>query len=81
MARVAKELMPTAERVQWASITSLPDQLTKVVQHIRRAYESFIARNPEEAAIAFKDFATAHIDVVIESMIHSNQLSNTITMA
>ena len=66
--RIAAELMPTAERVQWASITSLPDQLKKVVTHLRQGYENIINQNPEEAAQAFNDFCSAHIEVVIDSL-------------
>ncbi|MCD6586108.1 MAG: GntR family transcriptional regulator [Desulfobacteraceae bacterium] len=66
--RIAIELMPTAERVQLASITCLPDQLKTVVTHLRRAYESIIKQDPEGAAKAFKDFCTAHIEVVIDSL-------------
>ena len=70
--RIATELMPTAERVQWASITSLPDQLKIVVNHLRRGYENIINQNPEAAANAFKDFCMAHIDVVIASLNEPN---------
>ena len=66
--RIATELMPTAERVQWASINSLPDQLKKVVTHLRQGYEFIIRQQPEEAAHAFKDFCSAHIEVVINGL-------------
>lgn len=66
--RIAGELMPTAERVQLASITSLPDQLKKVVTHLRRGYESIVKQNPDAAAKAFKDFCAAHIEVVISNL-------------
>ena len=66
--RIATELMPTAERVQLASITYLPDQLKTVVTHLRQGYESIIKQNPEGAAQAFKDFCSAHIEVVIDSL-------------
>ena len=71
--RIARELMPTTERIQWASITSLPDQLKTVVSHLRRGYESIAKQNSEEAANAFKDFCTAHIEVVIESLSQSHE--------
>jgi DNA-binding GntR family transcriptional regulator len=66
--RIAAELMPTAERIQWASITSLPDQLKKVVTQLRQGYENIINQNPEEAAQAFNDFCSAHIEVVMNSL-------------
>lgn len=72
--RIASELMPTAERVQLVSITCLPDQLKTVVSHLRRGYESIIKQNPEEAAKAFKDFCTAHIEVVVDSLNQTHEL-------
>jgi DNA-binding GntR family transcriptional regulator len=71
--RIATELMPTAERVQWASINSLPDQLKKVVTHLRQGYENIINQNPEEAAQAFNDFCSAHIEVVISGLNQSHK--------
>jgi DNA-binding GntR family transcriptional regulator len=71
--RIASELMPTAERVQWASINSLPDQLKTVVTHLRTGYECIIRQQPDEAAVAFRDFAAAHIDVVIDSLNQSHK--------
>ena len=70
--RIAAELMPTAERVQWASITSMPDQLLTVVTHLRKGYDFIIRQKPDEAAAAFKDFCTAHIEVVIKSIDQSS---------
>lgn len=66
--RIAAELMPTAERVQWASITSLPDQLKTVVTHLRRGYDCIIQQQPEAAAAAFKDFCTAHVQAVMDGL-------------
>lgn len=66
--RIATELMPTAERVQYASITSMPDQLKTVVTHLRRGYDLIISRNPDAAAAAFKDFCTAHVQVVLDGL-------------
>jgi hypothetical protein len=60
--------MPTAERIQWTSVTQLPDQLKKVVSHVRRAVENIYKKQPEEAAAAFADFAAAHIEAVMRSM-------------
>jgi DNA-binding GntR family transcriptional regulator len=74
--RIATELMPTAERVQWASITSLPDQLKTVVSHLRKGYECIIQQQPEEAAHAFADFCTAHIKVVINGLNQSHKHAN-----
>jgi len=70
--RIAQELMPTAERIQWASITLLPDQLKKVVSHARRCVEYIYQKQPAEAAAAFGDFAAAHIDAVMLSLEAAN---------
>lgn len=66
--RIARELMPTAERVQWASITYVPDQMKTVVSFLRKGYESMVDQNPEAAAKAFKDFATTHVEIVLTSL-------------
>lgn len=65
---VALDLMPTAERIQWASINSVPEQLQTVVNHLNRGIAHIESRNPADAAQAFKDFSTAHIEVVFEHM-------------
>lgn len=66
--RIALELMPTAERVQWASITSLPDRMTIIVDLLRQGYAHVAARRSEAAAKAFYDFATMHINIVLGAM-------------
>ncbi len=66
--RIALELMPTAERVQYAAITYLPDQLTTVVGHLRRAYECIAKNDPAGSAQCFEDFAASHVDVVLNSL-------------
>ena len=66
--RIALELMPTAERIQWAAINHLPDQLKTVIGHLRDGCAGIENRNPEKAANAFEVFAAAHIQVVIDSL-------------
>lgn len=66
--RIALELMPNAERIQWASITYQADQMKNVVSHIRRGYEHMLKGNADLAANAFSDFAYAHKEVVINSI-------------
>jgi len=73
--RVALELMPTAERIQWASITYLPDQLKKVIAHLREGYESIEKRDAEKAAKAFEAFASTHVRVVIDSLDNPDAVS------
>jgi DNA-binding GntR family transcriptional regulator len=66
---VALDLMPNAERVQWASINSVPEQLQTVVNHLNRGINHIESHDSEGAAQAFKDFSTAHIEVVFEHMV------------
>jgi DNA-binding GntR family transcriptional regulator len=66
--KIALELMPSAERVQWASITTMPDQMNAIVDHLRRGYECIAAADAQGAAKAFIDFATNHINIVLASM-------------
>jgi len=74
--RIALELMPTAERVQWAAITYLPDRLQIVVDHLRRGYECIANNDPQGAAKSFEDFAATHVQVVINSLAQPPKQSN-----
>jgi DNA-binding GntR family transcriptional regulator len=67
--RIALELMPNAERIQWASITYQADQMKNVVSHIRRGYEHILKKNGDLAANAFTDFAYAHKEVATSSIL------------
>jgi len=71
--RIALELMPNAERIQWASITYQPDQMKNVVSHIRRGYEHILKKKSELAANAFTDFAYAHKEVAIKSILQLHE--------
>jgi DNA-binding GntR family transcriptional regulator len=71
--RIAWELMPNAERIQWASINYQADQMKNVVSHIRRGYEHILKGNADLAANAFSDFAYAHKDVAIKSILQLHQ--------
>jgi DNA-binding GntR family transcriptional regulator len=71
--RIAWELMPNAERIQWASITYQADQMKNVVSHIRRGYEHILKKNADLAANAFSDFAYAHKDVAIKSILQLHE--------
>lgn len=66
--RIALELMPTAERVQWTAMTYLPEQMTAIVEHLRQGYVHIAAGRPNDAAKAFYDFATRHITIVLDAM-------------
>jgi DNA-binding GntR family transcriptional regulator len=71
--RIALELMPNAERIQWASITFQADQMKNVVSHIRRGYEHILKRNADLAANSFSEFAYAHKEVAIKSIMQLNR--------
>jgi DNA-binding GntR family transcriptional regulator len=71
--RIALELMPNAERIQWASITYQADQMKNVVSHIRRGYEHILKRNADLAANSFSDFAYAHKEVAIKSIMQLHE--------
>ena len=71
--RIAWELMPNAERIQWASINYQADQMKNVVSHIRRGYEHILKRNSDLAANAFSDFAYAHKEVAIKSILQLHE--------
>lgn len=74
--RIALELMPNAERIQWASINYQADQMKTVVSHIRRGYEHILKRNSDLAANAFSDFAYAHKEVAIKSILQLHHQNN-----
>jgi len=66
--QMALELMPTAERAQWASITYLPEQLRKAVSHLTEGYEMIAAGKPKAAASAFETFAFTHKALILEQL-------------
>jgi DNA-binding GntR family transcriptional regulator len=53
----ALELMPTAERLQFAAIEISPSYLKKSRQYIRESYEHILGKAPQKAAKSFKNFA------------------------
>ncbi len=74
--RIALELMPNTERIQWAAINYLPDQMETIIGHVRQGYHSILEKKPENAAQAFYDFATTHREIAITSLMNSpNRIS------
>jgi len=65
--KIAMELMPTAERIQWMAVTSLPDRMAELGDHVREGFEGICEKNPEKAARAFTRFAGLHRSIAIES--------------
>ena len=72
--QIALELMPTAERVQWASITYLPDQLRTSVTHLKEGYKMITAGKAENAAKAFENFAHSHKALVMKIIAKKQKL-------
>jgi DNA-binding GntR family transcriptional regulator len=66
--KIALELMPSAERIQYLSISYLPENLKEVAKCLKDAYQSFMERDPQNAAIAFTDFASIHKKVALKSL-------------
>ncbi|MFZ1983129.1 MAG: GntR family transcriptional regulator [Desulfatitalea sp.] len=66
--QIALELMPTAQRVQWASLTHKPENHKEVICHVRRSYESIASGNPLEAAKTFAAFSLIHIKAATASL-------------
>jgi DNA-binding GntR family transcriptional regulator len=66
--KIALELMPNAERLQWASISHFPDQLQKVVNLLIKTYAMVASRKPIAAARAFKNFAGTLKTLVLKTI-------------
>ncbi len=69
--RIALDLMPNTERIQWAAISYLPDQMDTVIGHVRKGYQSILERKPESAVQAFYDFATTHKEIAMTSLLNA----------
>lgn len=67
---MAMELMPNAERIQWISVTYLPENFEMIVRHVQNSYQSIKGKNPQGAAKAFADFAAIHIEVANQYLEH-----------
>lgn len=66
--QMALELMPTAHRIQWVSLTNVPENYKKVVKCVRQSYESITNKKPRDAARAFAEFALIHIKASVDSL-------------
>lgn len=53
----ASDLMPTAERIQFAAYQIEPSYLKKSLKYLRLCYENLSNRDPDKAAKSFKAFA------------------------
>jgi len=66
--QMALELMPTAQRIQWASLTFQPENHRLVVEYVRQSYENVVKKNPQEASKNFAAFALTHINAAAASL-------------
>ncbi|MBU0992754.1 MAG: GntR family transcriptional regulator [Proteobacteria bacterium] len=66
--QMALELMPTAQRIQWASLTHHPENHKEVIVQVQKSYENIANKKPREAAENFAMFAFIHINAAIQSM-------------
>jgi len=64
--KITLELMPTAQRLQWLSITHSPDRLNVLAGHVRRSLDNILAKNSQAAAVDFARFALIHKENAIE---------------
>ncbi len=65
--RFALELMPTAERIQWLTMSRLPGAMAEAAAHIKKGLESIRSQQPDKTADAFTSFATVHRDIALEA--------------
>ncbi len=66
--RIALEMMASSERIQWAAITYLPENMVTIVGHIKQGLHNIKKKNPKEAADAFTNFVTLHIEIAMKSL-------------
>jgi DNA-binding GntR family transcriptional regulator len=64
--KIALGLMPSAERLQWSSITCLPDHLHRVVHNLKTAISMVACNKPDHASLAVERFIRAHKSLVMK---------------
>ena len=70
--KIVLELMPTAERLQWLSITHSPDRLDEIAGHVKQSFTNILKKNPREAANDFSRFALIHKENAIKHLENGN---------
>ena len=70
--KMALELMPTAQRIQWAALTYKPENFEIVVHHISESYKDICNRNSEAASKNFGQFALLHVTAASEFVLFGN---------
>lgn len=66
--KIAMELMPSAQRVQYSTLTIFPDYFETMVDLIRASYQHIMDRNPSATARDFADFADALKKINLENV-------------
>lgn len=62
------ELMPGAERIHYASITHLPDNLEIIVDSMKKCFQSILEKDAQKAVDAFSDFIVVHKKMALEGL-------------
>jgi DNA-binding GntR family transcriptional regulator len=62
------ELMPNAERIHFASITSLPDNFEIIVSYIKKCFRNILKRDAKNALKAFSHLKVVHQRMALESI-------------
>jgi DNA-binding GntR family transcriptional regulator len=66
--QMALELMSVGHRIQWVSLTNVPENYKMIVKCVRQSYENITNKNPGEAARAFAEFSLIHIKAAVDSL-------------
>ena len=66
--KIAMELMSSAERIQYSTLTILPDYLKNIVELIRNSFQHIVDGKPEAAARDFAEFAETHKEINLENV-------------
>jgi len=66
--KIAMELMPSAQRIQYSTLTILPDYFETMVDLIRASYQHIMDQNPSATARDFADFADALKKINLENV-------------
>jgi DNA-binding GntR family transcriptional regulator len=66
--KMAVELLPSGERIKWASLTLRPDQLKKAVNSKKKEFNYIKKKNPEMAAKEFQTYIDMHVKAIADGI-------------
>ncbi|MDZ7832444.1 MAG: GntR family transcriptional regulator [Desulfobacterales bacterium] len=72
--KIALELMPSAQRIQYSTLTIFPDYFETMVDLIRDSYQHIVDQNPGAAARDFTHFADALKKIHLENLIAQQRI-------